>query len=259
MVCLARSEGCVGHRAVVAVNVSPIWSVRSYFHCIHRTSAEDMCAHAIHREDTVHESSYLPFIYQTNTVGSSDEQTQERPKFRGRRTFNAKGVEVVAEEVGVSSASISFMRPTGHPSQNPQRTVKTPPQRPQTATRSLASSSKRGRRRYLASGRHCPHGPMERSPAPKPRRCSSARILLHNLRALYPRRRQLSPGARGSSSPRVWMHHRSFLRRRRRRLQSSQAASARLDKKTGKILPPRRRRDGRRRKSPNRDTLSSFL
>ncbi|KAI1790553.1 hypothetical protein LXA43DRAFT_1062013 [Ganoderma leucocontextum] len=51
------------------------------------------------QEDDVHESSYLPFIFQSDKgEGSSSAfQTDGRPAFRGRRTFNAKGREVVAE------------------------------------------------------------------------------------------------------------------------------------------------------------------
>ncbi|KAM5532532.1 hypothetical protein V8D89_013819 [Ganoderma adspersum] len=51
------------------------------------------------QEDDVHESSYLPFIFQSDKseASSSGSQADLRPAFRGRRTFNAKGKEVVAE------------------------------------------------------------------------------------------------------------------------------------------------------------------
>ncbi|TBU30965.1 hypothetical protein BD311DRAFT_737753 [Dichomitus squalens] len=51
------------------------------------------------QEDDVHESSYLPFIFQSDKGEgmSSGAQPDGRPAFRGRRTFNAKGKEVVPE------------------------------------------------------------------------------------------------------------------------------------------------------------------
>ncbi|PIL25871.1 hypothetical protein GSI_11624 [Ganoderma sinense ZZ0214-1] len=51
------------------------------------------------QEDDVHEPSYLPFIFQLdkNEASESGSQADVRPAFRGRRTFNAKGKEVLAE------------------------------------------------------------------------------------------------------------------------------------------------------------------
>ena len=68
-----------------------------------------------YRDDTVHEASYLPFIYSTDdsaassSVGSAD----ERPLWRGRRTFNTKGQEVVAPEV--SAEEIYICRTSDQP------------------------------------------------------------------------------------------------------------------------------------------------
>ncbi|KAI0354263.1 hypothetical protein OH77DRAFT_1371017, partial [Trametes cingulata] len=48
--------------------------------------------------DVVHEASYVPFIFQSDAgEASSSSYQEERPKLRGRRTFNARGVEVVQE------------------------------------------------------------------------------------------------------------------------------------------------------------------
>ncbi|KAI0673138.1 hypothetical protein C8Q78DRAFT_1068564 [Trametes maxima] len=52
------------------------------------------------RTEVVHEASYMPFIFQSDEgeASPSDPRVEERPKIRGRRTFNARGVEVVQEE-----------------------------------------------------------------------------------------------------------------------------------------------------------------
>ncbi|KAI0369315.1 hypothetical protein BV20DRAFT_997194 [Pilatotrama ljubarskyi] len=48
--------------------------------------------------DVVHEASYVPFIFQSDAgEASSSSYQEERPKLRGRRTFNARGEEVVQE------------------------------------------------------------------------------------------------------------------------------------------------------------------
>ncbi|KAI0772429.1 hypothetical protein BD413DRAFT_545370 [Trametes elegans] len=50
--------------------------------------------------DAIHEASYVPFIFQSEAAEASSSSTQleERPKLRGRRTFNARGEEVVQED-----------------------------------------------------------------------------------------------------------------------------------------------------------------
>ncbi|KAI0651149.1 hypothetical protein C8Q79DRAFT_996697 [Trametes meyenii] len=50
--------------------------------------------------EVVHEASYVPFIFQSDVgeASSSSSRSEERPRIRGRRTFNARGVEVVQEE-----------------------------------------------------------------------------------------------------------------------------------------------------------------
>ncbi|EIW56477.1 uncharacterized protein TRAVEDRAFT_99221, partial [Trametes versicolor FP-101664 SS1] len=49
--------------------------------------------------DVVYEASYVPFIFQSDAgEASSSSHQEERPKLRGRRTFNARGEEVVQEE-----------------------------------------------------------------------------------------------------------------------------------------------------------------
>ncbi|CDO68753.1 hypothetical protein BN946_scf184989.g19 [Trametes cinnabarina] len=50
--------------------------------------------------DVVHEASYVPFIFQSDVGKTSSAEPYEGdiPKVRGRRTFNAKGEEVVQEE-----------------------------------------------------------------------------------------------------------------------------------------------------------------
>ncbi|EJF60146.1 hypothetical protein DICSQDRAFT_63582 [Dichomitus squalens LYAD-421 SS1] len=57
------------------------------------------------QEDNVHESSYLPFIFQSDKGEgtSSASQPDGRPAFRGRRAFNAKGKEVVPEPVSATT------------------------------------------------------------------------------------------------------------------------------------------------------------
>ncbi|TBU59937.1 hypothetical protein BD310DRAFT_816357 [Dichomitus squalens] len=57
------------------------------------------------QEDDVHESSYLPFIFQSDKGEgmSSGAQPDGRPAFRGRRTFNVKGKEVVPEPVSATT------------------------------------------------------------------------------------------------------------------------------------------------------------
>lgn len=48
--------------------------------------------------DVVYEASYVPFIFQSDAgEASSSSHQEERPKLRGRRTFNARGEEVVQE------------------------------------------------------------------------------------------------------------------------------------------------------------------
>ncbi|KAH9852973.1 hypothetical protein C2E23DRAFT_859599 [Lenzites betulinus] len=50
-------------------------------------------------DNVVYEASYVPFLFQSDAVeASSSSQVEERPKLKGRRTFNAKGKEVVEEE-----------------------------------------------------------------------------------------------------------------------------------------------------------------
>ncbi|OSD00046.1 hypothetical protein PYCCODRAFT_1453506 [Trametes coccinea BRFM310] len=50
--------------------------------------------------DVVHEASYVPFIFQSDVAepSSSGSQEGDRPRVRGRRTFNAKGEEVIPED-----------------------------------------------------------------------------------------------------------------------------------------------------------------
>lgn len=57
--------------------------------------------------DVVHEASYVPFIFQSDAgEASSSSHLEERPKLRGRRTFNARGEEVV-QEVSLMSRKYS--------------------------------------------------------------------------------------------------------------------------------------------------------
>ncbi|RPD77210.1 hypothetical protein L226DRAFT_459187 [Lentinus tigrinus ALCF2SS1-7] len=52
-------------------------------------------------DEVQHESSYIPFIFQSDVGESSSGMSSDssRPTFRGRRTFNGHGKEVVQEEV----------------------------------------------------------------------------------------------------------------------------------------------------------------
>lgn len=45
----------------------------------------------------IHESSYLPFLFASQSAGASDGETLAKPK--GRRSFNTKGKEVETEKV----------------------------------------------------------------------------------------------------------------------------------------------------------------
>ncbi|KAI8990381.1 hypothetical protein BD414DRAFT_413922 [Trametes punicea] len=58
--------------------------------------------------EVVYEASYVPFLFGSDIAegSSSSSHQEERPKIRGRRTFNAKGEEVVPQ-VGFSLSSLS--------------------------------------------------------------------------------------------------------------------------------------------------------
>ncbi|KAH9886743.1 hypothetical protein C8Q73DRAFT_748900 [Cubamyces lactineus] len=51
-------------------------------------------------DDVVYEPSYVPFIFDSDAAeaSSSNSPQQDMPKLRGRRTFNARGEEIVQEE-----------------------------------------------------------------------------------------------------------------------------------------------------------------
>ncbi|KAI0830286.1 hypothetical protein BC628DRAFT_1416584 [Trametes gibbosa] len=71
-------------------------------------------------DNVVYEASYVPFLFPSDPEEtSSGSHAEERPKLRGRRTFNARGKEVVEdekppqEEEGIQDAGASEKRPPG--------------------------------------------------------------------------------------------------------------------------------------------------
>lgn len=52
------------------------------------------------RERIVHETSYLPFLFEADSAGpSSGEVSPNAARLRGRRVFNGRGQEIIQTEV----------------------------------------------------------------------------------------------------------------------------------------------------------------